>query len=175
MLKSLTGSSPLVGPKISVFGPKIFVALGETVHFQPSERLSTFRFWVTVLFVKKKTRPTRQKVFPHPTVGAPSASNSPSALIAQALRGGRLVWVLKKVVLMCDGKSLAQHMLLAPKGAFIANTCPGIHFGTNWGLFSDNLGTRGLVGSRGSTWWHSASSWGPLGDQLMTNWSPIWQ
>ena len=25
------------------------------------------------------TRPTRQKVFPHPTVGAPSASNSPSA------------------------------------------------------------------------------------------------
>ena len=32
------------------------------------------------------TRPTRQKVFPHPTVGAPSASNSPSALSAQALR-----------------------------------------------------------------------------------------
>ena len=28
---------------------------------------------------------TRQKVFPLPTVGAPSASNSPSALSAQAL------------------------------------------------------------------------------------------
>ena len=28
----------------------------------------------------------RQKVFPHPTVGAPSASNSPSAISAQAQR-----------------------------------------------------------------------------------------
>ena len=40
---------------------------------------------VTGVFVKK-IRLTRQKVFPLPTVGAPSASNSPSALSAQALR-----------------------------------------------------------------------------------------
>ena len=31
-----------------------------------------------------------QKVFPHPTVRAPSASNSPSALSAQALRARAL-------------------------------------------------------------------------------------
>ena len=49
---------------------------------------ATFRFRVTPVFVRG-TRPTRQKVFPHPTVGAPSASNSPSALSAQALRAGR--------------------------------------------------------------------------------------
>ena len=38
------------------------------------------------IFVKKKEkkRLTRQKVFPLPTVGAPSASNSPSALSARA-------------------------------------------------------------------------------------------
>ena len=46
---------------------------------------ATFCFRVTPVFVRG-TRPTRQKVFPHPTVGAPSASNSPSALSAQALR-----------------------------------------------------------------------------------------
>ena len=34
----------------------------------------------------KKNRPTRQKVFPHPTLGAPSASNSPSALSARERR-----------------------------------------------------------------------------------------
>ena len=38
---------------------------------------STFRSGVTAVFVKK-SRLTRQKVFPLPTVGAPSASNSPS-------------------------------------------------------------------------------------------------
>ena len=44
-----------------------------------------FRFLVMAFFVKKKqTWLTRQKVFPLPTVGAPSASNSPSALSARA-------------------------------------------------------------------------------------------
>ena len=40
---------------------------------------SIFRFSITVVFVKKK-RPTRHKVFLNPTMRAPSASNSPSAL-----------------------------------------------------------------------------------------------
>ena len=46
---------------------------------------ATFCFRVSPVFVRG-TRPTRRKVFPHPTVGAPSASNSPRALSAQALR-----------------------------------------------------------------------------------------
>ena len=49
----------------------LFVALGKTVHFAPWDRFFDFSFM-------------RQKVFPHPTVGAPSASNSPSALSARA-------------------------------------------------------------------------------------------
>ena len=42
------------------------------------------------VFVKKKTWPTRQKVFPLPTVRALSASNSPSALSAHALQARAL-------------------------------------------------------------------------------------
>ena len=41
----------------------------------------TFRFRVMVVFVRG---PVWQKVFAHPTVGAPSADNSPSALSARA-------------------------------------------------------------------------------------------
>ena len=41
---------------------------------------------VTVRVFVKKIRLTRQKAFPLPTVGASSASNSPSALSVQALR-----------------------------------------------------------------------------------------
>ena len=52
-----------------------FWALGETVYFVPWDRF----FRVTVVFAKK-IRPTRQKVFPCPTLGTPSARNSPSAL-----------------------------------------------------------------------------------------------
>ena len=59
--------------------PGLFVALWEKVHFPRCGRFSTFRSWVMAVFVKK-TWPTRQKVFPLPTVGALSASNSPSAL-----------------------------------------------------------------------------------------------
>ena len=44
---------------------------------------------LNLVFVRG-TRPTRQKVLPNPTVGAPSASNSPSALSAQARAGQRL-------------------------------------------------------------------------------------
>ena len=53
---------------------------------------TTFPSRVTAVFVKKKknNRLTRQKVFPLPTVRALSASNSPSALSAQALRARAL-------------------------------------------------------------------------------------
>ena len=46
------------------------------------------------------TRPTRQKVFPHPTVGAPSASNSPSALSVRAPRAG---WIRGEVTRNAGG------------------------------------------------------------------------
>ena len=52
-----------------------FVALGKTVHLQPLDRFFDFSF--------PRNRRTRQKIFPHPTVGAPSASNSPSARAGQ--------------------------------------------------------------------------------------------
>ena len=55
-----------------------FLALRETVHFAPWDQFFILRFRVTAVFIKK-TRPTRQKVFPHPIVRAMSASISPSA------------------------------------------------------------------------------------------------
>ena len=57
--------------------------LGMTVNFPPWERFFDFPFLSYNSF-RKKIRLTRQKVFPLPTVGAPSASNSPSAVSAQA-------------------------------------------------------------------------------------------
>ena len=54
-----------------------FVALGETVHFPPWEQFFDFPFTSYSHFRKKKQL-TRQKIFPLPTVRAPSASNSPS-------------------------------------------------------------------------------------------------
>ena len=98
-----------VQPEVSFLGPKIrflarksvfcyrtpnfvkgpFVSIGETVHFQSLDQFFDFLFLSYGRFRKRK-RPTRQKVFPHPTVGAPSASNSPGALSAQALRARAL-------------------------------------------------------------------------------------
>ena len=72
--------------------PGLFVALWEKVHFPRCGRFLTFRSWVMAIFVKK-TWPTRQKVFPLPTVGALSASNSSSALSVQALRAGWVEWI----------------------------------------------------------------------------------
>ena len=87
-------------PEISVFGPKIrfchttpilvddpFLALGMTVNFPPWKPFFDFPFRSYSCF-RKKIRLTRQKVFPPPTVGVPSASKSPSALSAQALARG---------------------------------------------------------------------------------------
>ena len=82
-------------PEISGLGRKIrflpydpnfgqqLVALRGTVHFPPWERFFYFPFPSYGRFRKKAQ--TRQKVFPLPTVRAPSASNSPSALSEQAL------------------------------------------------------------------------------------------
>ena len=54
------------------------LALGMTVNFPPWERFFDFPFRSYCCF-RKKIRLTRQKVFPPPTVGVPSASKSPSA------------------------------------------------------------------------------------------------
>ena len=62
-----------------------FLALGMTVNFRSWERFFDFPFRSYSCF-HKKILLTAKKVFPFPTVGAPSASNSPSALSAQALR-----------------------------------------------------------------------------------------
>ena len=62
-----------------------FLALCMTVNFPPWEWFFDFPFQSYSCF-RKKIRLTAQKVFPLPIVGAPSASNSPSALSAQALR-----------------------------------------------------------------------------------------
>ena len=70
-------------PKL-VFCPWPFVALGETIDLAPSDWFSTFRFQVTPAFVKKSSP------IPNSTMGAPSASNSPSALSAQSTRAGKL-------------------------------------------------------------------------------------
>ena len=62
-----------------------FLALGMTVNFPPWERFFDFPFRSYSSF-RKKIRLTCQKVFPPPTVGAPSASNSPSALSGPRLQ-----------------------------------------------------------------------------------------
>ena len=72
---------------ILVNGP--FVAFGVTVHFPPWEQFFDFPFR-SYSCLRKKIRLPCQKVFPLPTVGAQSASNSPSALSAQALRARAL-------------------------------------------------------------------------------------
>ena len=59
------------------------LALGMMVNFRPLERFFDFPFRSYSCFCKK-IRLTCQKVFPLPTVGALSASNSPSALSAHA-------------------------------------------------------------------------------------------
>ena len=70
-----------------------FLALGMTIIFPPWERFFDFPFRSYSCF-RKKIRLTCQKLFPLPTVGAPSASNSPSALSAQALRSRGLDYLV---------------------------------------------------------------------------------
>ena len=72
-----------------IFVDDPFLALDMTVNFPPWKRFFDFPFRSYSCF-RKKIRLTRQKVFPTPTVGAPSASKSPSALSAQALRARAL-------------------------------------------------------------------------------------
>ena len=60
-----------------------FLALGMTVNFPPWKPFFDFPFRSYSCF-RKKIWLTAQKVFPPPTVGAPSASKSPSALSARA-------------------------------------------------------------------------------------------
>ena len=94
--------NPLLGPKtrISAQNSVFFtgfcqwplVALGKTVHFTPWDQFFDFSFPSYSIFLYKKKRLTRQKFFPHPTVGAQSASNSPSAG-PSGLRNSRAGWI----------------------------------------------------------------------------------
>merc|ERR1712240_342572 len=61
-----------------IFVDDPFLALVMTVNFPPWKRFFDFPFRSYSCF-RKKIQLTAQKVFPPPTVGAPSASNSPSA------------------------------------------------------------------------------------------------
>ena len=67
-----------------IFVDDPFLALGMTVNFPPWKRFLDFPFPSYSCF-RRKIWLTAQKVFLPPTVGVPSASNSPSALSAQAL------------------------------------------------------------------------------------------
>ena len=66
-----------------------FLALGMTVNFPPWKPFFDFPFRSYSCF-RKKIWLTAQKVFPPLNVGVPSASKSPSALSAQALRARAL-------------------------------------------------------------------------------------
>ena len=95
-------------PKNSIFAtwPQILLMC----RLKPSRRpfISSLRnnFWTFRLpsygRFCKKTRLMRQKVLPLPTVGAPSASNSPSALSSQALRAG---WITLSWYIWCGHDS----------------------------------------------------------------------
>ena len=93
---------PFLGPKFQFLAKKSnfchttpilfndpFLALTMTVNFWPWERFFDFSFW-SYSCLRKKIRLTCQKVFPLPTVGTPSASNSPTPLSTQALRAHAL-------------------------------------------------------------------------------------
>merc|ERR1711940_199456 len=66
-----------------IFVDDQFLALDMTVNFPPWKRFFDFPFRSYSCF-RKNIRLTAQKVFPPPTMGALSASNSPSALSARA-------------------------------------------------------------------------------------------
>ena len=65
-----------------IFVDDPFLALDMTVNFPPWKRFFDFPIRSYSCF-RKKIRLTAQTVFPPPTVGAPSASNSPGALSAR--------------------------------------------------------------------------------------------
>ena len=67
------------------FRTATWVAQVVTQILRPTDLVYDFSFPSYARF-REGTRPMPQKVFPHPTVRAPSASNSPSALSARALR-----------------------------------------------------------------------------------------
>ena len=101
---------PFLGPKFLFLAQKSdfchttpilvdepLLALGMKVNFPPWKPFFDFPIWSYSCF-RKKIRLTSQKVFPPPTVGVPSASKSPSALSAQALRLDK-TYLLYKTIL----------------------------------------------------------------------------
>ena len=71
------------------FGKVALVTLGVGSVLAPSDLVCDFSFPSYVRF-REGNPADAPKVLPNPTVGAPSASNSPSALSAQALRARAL-------------------------------------------------------------------------------------
>ena len=84
-----------------------FLALSMTVNFPTWKPFFDFPFRSYSCF-RKNIWLTAQKVFPPPTVGAPSASNSPSALSPRALRAG---WI--KIILILNASSIYHIFVLA--------------------------------------------------------------
>ena len=84
-----------------IFVDDPFLALDMTVNFPPWKQFFDFPIQSYSCF-RKKIRLTAQKVFPPPTVGAPSASNSPSALSA------RTGWIIFIIHLYLNSGKLAQ-------------------------------------------------------------------
>ena len=68
-----------------------------TQILRPTDLVYDFSFPSYARF-REGTRPMPQKVFPHPTVRAPSASNSPSALSALRARAGSSSLPLKRLI-----------------------------------------------------------------------------
>ena len=91
---------PVVAPKIRISARKSIFSYGNlffrtatwvaqvvTQILRPTDLVYDFSFPSYARF-REGTRSMPQKVFPHPTVRAPSASNSPSALSARTLWAG---------------------------------------------------------------------------------------
>ena len=91
-----------------IFVDDPFLALDMTVNFPPWKRFFDFPSGVTAVSVKK-IRLTRQKVFPPPTVGLPSASNSPSALSAGWIKWQGENW--KEKVKIKVSVNLSSHLV----------------------------------------------------------------
>ena len=85
-----------------------FVALGETVDLAPSDRFFVVSFPSYGCFRRAK------KVSPLPTVGAPSASNRPSALSANALQAHALRGLDKP-----ENQSIWKGILIGLIGYFV--------------------------------------------------------
>ena len=102
------------------FRTATWVAQVVTQILRPMDLVYDFSFASYARF-REGTRPMPQKVFPHPTVRAPSASNSPSALSARALRA-RALRARAGQKSKCKKKELKELFCCAPDTTKIHKT-----------------------------------------------------